>query len=302
MTAIVDSATSRDGLRLVTRHWSAASPLAAVLLVHGLADHSGRWEAVGEQLAAAGLDAHAFDLRGWGASDGESAWVEDWRRYHDDVEDRLAATRAAVPGRPVVLYGHSMGGLIALGYVLSGRPSPDLLVLSAPAVIDRAARWKHLVAPAAARLVPHTRFPNDIGAELLSRDPARQAAVRADPLVPTASTAGFGARFFAEQDRVRAEMADRGSNRPAIPTLVIHGLADPLVPAASSEPLARLPNVTRRTYDGIRHELHNEPEGPRILADVIAWIEARLGDSSLARAGDPVASGPVPTGDGPVTV
>ncbi|MES2209211.1 MAG: lysophospholipase [Chloroflexota bacterium] len=271
MPSTTDSATTRDGIRLLIRHWEAAAPRAGVLLVHGVGEHSGRYEEVGEQLSAAGLEAFAWDLRGFGASGGERAWVDRFDRFHDDVEDRLAATRAALPGRPVILYGHSMGGLIALGYTLSERPKPDLLVLSAPGIDDDLAAWKHKLAPLLARVAPRLSIPNGITPAMLSRDDDRQEAARTDELMLGASTAKLGAAAFAEQARVRA-----AASGLAVPALVIHGLDDPIVPARATEPLAALGIVTRRTYPGIRHELHNEPEGPAIIADVIAWIDDRL--------------------------
>ncbi len=86
-----------------------------------------------------------------------------------------------------------------------------------------------------------------------------------------ATTSRMGALGFAEQARVRDAVSSL-----TIPTLVIHGLDDPIVPARASEPLAALPGVTRRVYAGIRHEPHNEPEGPQIIAEVISWIDERL--------------------------
>ena len=277
MASTTDSATTRDGIRLLTRHWTASAPRAGVLLVHGLGEHSGRWEHVGDQLAAAGLESFGWDQRGFGASAGERAWVDRWSRFHDDVEDRLAAIRAVLPGLPVILYGHSMGGLIALGYCVSDRPLPDLLVLSGPGLDDNAPDWKHALAPLLARILPRLRIANGVPPEMLSRDPARQEAARTDPHMINSSTTAFGARFFEEQARVRA-----AASRLSIPTLVIHGLDDPIVPPRSSEALAALPGVTRRAYAGIRHELHNEPEGPQILADVIAWIDERLAEIPVA--------------------
>lgn len=288
MTSIVDSATSRDGIRLSTRHWVAGTPgdgtrtrhwpdeapRAGVLIVHGVGEHAGRYEEVGAQLGAAGLETFSWDLRGFGSSGGERAWVDRFDRFHDDVEDRLAATRAALPGRPVVLYGHSMGGLISLGYALSDRPKPDLLVLSAPGIDDDLAGWKHKLAPILARVAPKLRIPNGIAPDMLSRDETRQEAARTDALMVGASTAKLGAAAFAEQARVRAAMATL-----SIPTLVIHGLDDPVVPARATESLADLPGVTRRTYPGVRHELHNEPEGPAVIADVITWIDGQLAGS-----------------------
>jgi alpha-beta hydrolase superfamily lysophospholipase len=282
MPSTTDSATTRDGIRLLTRHWEAEAPRAAVLLVHGLGEHSGRYEEVGARLAGAGLETFGWDHRGFGASGGERAWLDRFSQFHDDVEDRLAAVRAAVPGRPVILYGHSLGGLISLGYAIArDRPSPDILVLSAPGIDDNAAAWKHRLAPILSRIAPRLRIANGIPDTMLTRDPARQAAAAGDPLMLRSTTAGFGARFFEEQARVRASAASL-----AIPTLVIHGLDDPIVPARATEPLAAIPGVTRRAYAGVRHELHNEPEGPQVLDDVIAWI-----DQQLARTGAP---GPEP--------
>jgi alpha-beta hydrolase superfamily lysophospholipase len=278
MPSTTDTASTRDGIRLLTRNWGTESPRAAVLLVHGLGEHSGRYEHVGEQLARAGLETFGWDHRGFGASAGERAWVDRWSRFHDDVEDRLAAARAAVPGSPSILYGHSMGGLIALGYALADRPRPDLLVLSAPGIDDNIGAWKHSLARILARLDPRLRISNGVRPEMLSRDPARQEAARTDPLMLSASTTAFGARAFEEQDRVR-----EAATGLAIPTLVIHGLDDPIVPPASTEPLAAVPGVTRRAYAGIRHELHNEPEGPQVLADVIAWIDDRLAAAPTER-------------------
>ncbi|MBI3745439.1 MAG: lysophospholipase [Chloroflexi bacterium] len=271
MASTTDTATTRDGIRILTRHWSAETPKAAVLFVHGLGEHSARYGHVGDQFAAAGYECFGWDHRGFGASGGERAWVDDWSRFHDDVEDRLGAVRSAVPGRPVVLYGHSMGGLIALGYCVSGRPLPDLLVLSAPGIDDNLGAWKRVAAPLLARIAPHLMISNGPRPDMLSKVPDRQREARGDPLMLDRSTVKFGALGFAEQVRVRG-----AASRLSIPTLVIQGLADRIVPARATEPLGAIPGVTRRTYEDVRHELHNEAEGPAIMADVIAWMDGQL--------------------------
>jgi len=149
--ARVDHVAARDGTSLLVRHWPVRSgePWATMLLVHGLAEHSGRYEHVGGWLADAGIDATGYDLRGFGASGGRRAWVDRWDRHHDDLEERLAEVRTAAGGRPVVVYGHSLGALIAAGYVVADepRPQPDALVLSAPAIGDSVARWRRATAP-----------------------------------------------------------------------------------------------------------------------------------------------------------
>ena len=269
-------ARSRDGLSLHTYSWPVpGTPRAHLLLVHGIAEHAGRYPHVGAQLAAAGIAVHAYDLRGFGGSGGHRAYLDRWSQYHDDLEDRLAEVRSVAGGLPVILYGHSMGGLVALGYVLAEppRPLPDLLVLSAPAVDASVPAWKRGLAPILARIAPRFALANAFTPGALSSDPAVDTAYRADPLAVHRTTARLGNELLREQIRVQAALA-RGGPLP-IPTYVVHGAADRVVPEWASRTLAR-ENVTRRVYDGLRHETHNEPSGPAVIGDTIAWIDAEL--------------------------
>ena len=113
MTSLIGRAVTSDGMELLTRHWPTADPWASLLLIHGLGEHSGRYEHVGEQFASAGIDTHAYDHRGNGGSSGRRGDIERWSQYHNDHGERLAAVRSTSGGRPVVLYAHSMGGLVA---------------------------------------------------------------------------------------------------------------------------------------------------------------------------------------------
>jgi alpha-beta hydrolase superfamily lysophospholipase len=277
MRSVTSSTTlieARDATPILVRRWSpAGTPWATVVLVHGIAEHSGRYERVGDWLSAAGLDVHAFDLRGFGGSGGRRAFVERWSLIHEDVADRLAAARGGAGGRPVVLWGHSLGGLIALGYCVAdaSRPLPDALVLSAPAIDANVAAWKRIVAPVLSAVVPTLEIPNGFAPGLLSRDPAVDEAYLADPLNWHRTTTRFGALSFREAARVRAALG-----RLAVPTFVYNGDADRLVPPASSEPLEALPNVTRRTWPGLRHETHNEPEGEAVIGAAVAWLRSVL--------------------------
>jgi acylglycerol lipase len=275
--AIVGAARTRDGLELRMLRWSAAgTPRAHLLLAHGIGEHAGRHAHVASRFALAGIETHAYDLRGFGASGGRRAYVERWSDYHDDLEDQLAAAREAAGGRPVVLYGHSMGGLIALGYVLADppRPAPDLLVLSAPAIAAIVARWKRDLADVLGHLVPRLTIPNDLPAGGLSRDPQVETAYRSDPLNLHRTTARLGMELFHEQARVQAALGRMGAL--PTPTYVLHGSDDPIVPLSSSASLERRENVTRRVYPRLRHEMHNEPEAPAVIDDTTGWIEKSL--------------------------
>jgi len=273
-TSTTSFAPARDAAQILVRRWlPTVTPWAHVLLVHGIHEHSGRYEQVGAWLASAGLDVTAYDQRGAGASDGRRAWIRQWSDIHDDVEDRLAAVRAIASGGPVVLYGHSLGGLIALGYCVADppRPLPDALVLSAPAIDSTAPRWQHALAAVLDRVRPTFTLMDTFDGSLLSSDAGVGEAYRTDPLAFHGTTARLGAELFREQRRVRA-----AASRLSIPTFVYHGDADPIVPVAATEPLARIPGVTRRTWPGLRHETHNEPEGEQVVAEAVAWLRSVL--------------------------
>jgi alpha-beta hydrolase superfamily lysophospholipase len=257
----------------LVRDWAPeGEPRVYVVLVHGLGEHSGRYARTGDLLAEAGYHVRGFDLIGAGGSGGRRWDIDDWSRYHDQIGTHVDWARSH--GKPVVLMGHSMGGALALGYALSDRTKPHLLILSAPA-LGGGAGWQRALAPIAGKLAPTLSIPNNFDGELLSHDPAVGEAYFADPLVSTKSTCRLGAKLFEEMDRLNRDLG-----RLDLPTLVIHGGDDRLVPTASSEPLAGLDRVERKVYDGLRHETLNGPEGPQVAADIVAWVDRQLEDLS----------------------
>jgi alpha-beta hydrolase superfamily lysophospholipase len=287
-----------DGTTLRTLHWAPqGDPWAVALVVHGLGEHAGRYGTVAGALTAAGIDVYAYDHRGFGGSAGVRAYVDKFSQFHDDLAERVLAARAACPGLPLVMYGHSLGGLITTGYVLSGRdlPMPDLLVLSAPGLDAEQPAWKKSLAKILTGITPKMKLANGLAKGGLSRDPAVEAAVDADPLCINTSTVRFGAEAFAEQERVQAAIA--GISAMPMPTYVFHGSADPIVAPAASAILEGKGNVTRRVHEGLRHECHHEPEHEQVLAEVVAWIRANT-DAPAAAPTDPV---PTPAGE-PVPV
>lgn len=275
---VAGTARTRDGLELRTLRWPAdGDPRALLLLIHGIAEHAARHAQVATRFAQAGIETHAFDLRGFGASSGRRAYLDRWSQYHDDVEDQVAAIRAVSGHLPVVLYGHSMGGLIALGYVLAAaaRPEPDLVVLSAPAIAANVALWKRSLADVLGRLTPRFEIANDLPPGGLSHDPQIELDYRSDPLNYHSTTARLGMELFHEQARVASRLAQIAAL--PLPTYVLHGSDDEVVPVSSSASLEDRENVTRHVYAGLRHEMHNEPEAAAVIADTIAWIQMQVG-------------------------
>ena len=260
--------TMPDGATLLTHEWlPLEAPWLRLVLAHGAAEHSGRYERAGQQFADAGIAVRAYDHRGHGGSSGRRGDAERWTDLTGDAGRMVADVRAAGDGAPVALMGHSMGGLIVLDTVLSGAAEPDLLVLSTPAIGDALPRWQHVVAPLIARVRPTMTIANAWDGAALSRDPGVASAVTADPIHLEGATVRLAAGGFGAQDRVNARLGEL-----EIPTLVTHGSDDPLVPPRTSEPLADIPGVTRVTYPGLRHETLFEPEGPQVTADIIAWL------------------------------
>jgi alpha-beta hydrolase superfamily lysophospholipase len=272
---------TRDGLSQLQRRWHlvddqaggvaqrGAPPKAAVLLVHGIAEHSGRYEHVGRYLAERGFDVLAFDSRGHGQSGGRRGHVEHFTDHLDDVEDLIVERRQL--GAPVVLIGHSLGGLISASYMVSGRPQPDLLVLSAPALDADLPRWQRLAAKALARIAPRLFVKTRVDPSILTRNEEVQAAYLADPLRVGGSTARLGQESFAAMAETSASI-----DRITVPTYVLHGGDDRLVPPSASRPLADLPNVTYRLWPGLRHECFNEPERDDVLAEVVDWLDTQV--------------------------
>jgi alpha-beta hydrolase superfamily lysophospholipase len=256
----------------VIRSWvPAGDPAARIIAVHGIAEYSGRYEVLGELLAAAGFEVHCPDLFGFGESGGtRRAYVEEWNDYFDQVQAHIEQAAGGKPETPVVLLGHSMGGLIALGYLLSERPQPDLAVLSAPALGGGAA-WQKLLAGPLAAVAPTLAVSNKLDGSLLSRDPEVAELYFADPLVITSTSARLGSYMFKAQNAALESL-----DRLRVPTLVMQGGADRIVSPASTAVLADLPTVERRLYPKLRHEIFNEPEGPDLVAEVVDWLRRQL--------------------------
>jgi acylglycerol lipase len=276
VTPSIGATQVADGTNLRTLHWPAdGEPVAVALVVHGLGEHGGRYDSVADAFAMAGIDTHGYDHRGHGGSGGRRNHVERWAQLHDDLAEQVLRLRADHPALPLVLYGHSLGGLVCTGYVLSSepRPLPDLLVLSAPGLDDELPSWKRSLARMLTGVVPKLRISNGLPPDGLSRDPGVRTRADADPLNSSSSTVRFGAEAFDEQDRVNAVLAT--IDAMPVPTYVFHGSDDPIVPLRASAVFEGKGDTTRHVHEGLRHECHHEPEHEHVLAEVVEWIGSR---------------------------
>ncbi len=271
------SIVTADGLTLHTQRWTPdRAPAALVLLVHGYAEHCGRYEHVARAFVDQGAAVYAYDQRGYGRSEGRRAYVDRFDQYLADLALVGQDVQDRTPDVPIFLFGHSMGGLIALLYVLTRSPSLRGLLLSAPAieVNPDLAPLLRKIAQVLGRFfptLPTVRSPQ--GA--ISRDPAVLEAAQNDPLNYHGRTL---ARTGAELLRAGTEAQGR-LHEVETPFLVVHGTADPLASPVWSKRLyerAAAPDKTLRFYDGLYHETFNEPERDQVLDDLTTWLGDRM--------------------------
>ena len=259
---------------LYRQAWTVEDPVGAVVLVHGAHEHGGRYRHVAERLAAAGYATHAVDHPGHGRSPGRRGNIGSMAVAVDGVAELVRLAADQHPGVPLFVYGHSLGGLIALQY-LTGTPDARVAgaVISAAALDTSTANAvQRTVAPLLSRVLPDLGVLT-LDAEAVSRDPEVVRDYRTDPLNHTGKMV---ARTGAELMATALAMPRR---LPSLtkPLLVLHGTADRLVPLAASEVVrahAGSPDLTVTTYEGLFHEPHNEPEKDDVLADVVAWLDA----------------------------
>jgi acylglycerol lipase len=253
----------------------SSSPKGVVVLVHGLAEHSGRYTHVGEYLAARGWVVHAFDHRGHGRSPGLRVHVDRFDDFIDDTAAVLEAARRRHPGLPVFLLGHSLGGLIALLHALAHPEALAGAAVTSPSLGAhpslRPSRAKRAVARLLSALAPRTLFRTGLDPRGLSRDPEVVRAYAADPLV----SRSVSARFYTEAARAMAE-AQQQAPRLAVPVLVMASANDAIADAdATRRWVAAAPagRVEAVFYDRLAHELLNEPEREEVLARLEQWLE-----------------------------
>lgn len=250
---------TNDGGELFWRFQPArVEPRASLLLVHGLGEHSGRYQPFFEFLAGHGVDCWGYDHRGHGLSSGERGTVDSFNVLLDDLDLMHRRVLKQRPGQPLILMGHSMGGLIATAYLLERSLKPDLFVLSGPAIVPT-------LDPEAPTIDP-TR---------LSKDPAEQQKYLDDPLILRERVQeSLYLRLF---DGLMM-LPDREAEIDR-PTLLIHGDDDPLCSWEGAQAYVEAGSsgdVTVKIYPGGRHEMLNETNRDEVMADVWAWLQARL--------------------------
>jgi len=262
------------GVELYRQQWLPdAEPRATVVLVHGVGEHSGRYERLVGPLTDAGYAVYAYDHRGHGRSSGPRVHIDRWEQYRSDLATHLAYVAEQAPGSPTVLYGHSMGSLVVLDYLLDRRDGLAGAVISGAALEPAGVGSPALIriARVLSKITPRFSMSLGIDPTSLTRDPEALAAYAADELIEPRATMRWGTESLDTVERIK-----RGMHTIDLPMLVVHGGADPLnMPAGAQALYAALPNPdkTLHVYPDVHHEPHNDLDHEQVAADVTAWLQ-----------------------------
>lgn len=270
---VLDQQTMADGQILRRRSWPLPDARQAVLLVHGLGEHSGRYLHVAAWFRARGFDVRSYDQRGHGLTQGPRGAL---RRDDDLLSDLTAVYTEYASGRaqPPLLLGHSMGGLVTARAVLDGRVTPGALLLTSPALRSWATPALRKLAHGLTSLLPNLPLGNGLKTDQLSRDAAVVAAYRADRLCFGRITPRLANFIFSAGDACVAD-----AHTLAVPTLLLVASADTLVDPAGSTDFAAAAWATRqlttRHFAGFYHELMNEiqPARTQVMKQMGDWLD-----------------------------
>lgn len=267
MATVSGKIKSFDGTELFFTKDLVDGAKAVVLIVHGLAEHLGRYDWVTGKLNEAGFNVYRFDHRGHGKTEGPRGFVKDFHEFVDDASFMVDVIKRENPDLPVFVLGHSMGGLVvscfgakypgkAQGIIISGGITHTSEALEGTRALD-----------------PMMMLPNSLSA-LVSSDPEVVKAYEADPLILKETTAGLFAQMYEGVEWFKANEKNFTD-----PCLILHGGADQIVAPVNSELLYQNISSTDKElkiYDGLYHEIMNEPDKEKVLQDICSWIASRV--------------------------
>lgn len=273
-----------SGGELYFQTWQPAGEMiAALVVVHGFGEHSNRYHNLVNHFVPRGYAVHAFDLRGHGQSAGQRGYIEPWTDLREDVAAFLRLIERDETPAPVFMLGHSFGGVVALDYCLHADQLPDGLICSAPVLGEVGipqVLWR--VAALLDRVWPRFSLDNGLRDTDISRDVEVIRALRADPLRHKRGTARLAIELRRAVAGVHAHAA-----RLRTPLLIVHGTADRVADIGGSRAFIKAAGSADkelREYAGGYHELFNDLEKERVLAETEAWVERRVGAARRRRA------------------
>lgn len=266
-----------DGTNLHVYSWNGLkAPKGVICLVHGLGEHAGRYTHVAQALTDAGYEMLGFDLPGHGKSDGKRGSTGSYEKLMEHISRLLSEAHRAYPGLPRYLYGHSMGGNLALYYLLRQKPAVQGAIITSPGLQpgQTVAPAKLFLGKIMCRLAPQFTMSNGLDLMNLSHDPQVIQVYQDDPLVHDKISAEMGINMI----RNGAWIIDHAAECK-VPLLLMQGSADHLVPPTATQSFAEKAtgcSLTYKIWDGFYHETHNEPQKSQVLQTMIDWLDQQV--------------------------
>lgn len=264
-----------ENIRLQLFDWPVESPQAVIALVHGQGEHIGRYKHLAEWYNRHDIAVVGMDLQGYGRSEGRRGHARDLDALLDDIGLLLQETRQRYPQVPLFLYGHSMGGNLALNYVARRQPALHGLIATSPWIrlSFEVPALKVLAGRLLRRFMPTLTLPTGLTARFISQDPAVVQAYQSDPLVHNKISAAAGIILLES-----AGWLDKYAGEFPVPLLLLHGTGDKIISApATKEFFGRVTgDITHQEWPGLYHELHNEREQEEVFQYTLNWIKAHL--------------------------
>jgi alpha-beta hydrolase superfamily lysophospholipase len=262
-----------DGITLQGYHHPTASnPKAVITLVHGMGEHAMRYKHVAEYFSEHNVALVSMDHRGHGRSTGKRGHTPSYNALMHDLELLLQKTNEIYPGVPVILYGHSMGGNLVLNFLIRKKPVVKGAIVTAPylRLAFEPPAWKVKLGKLTAGIFPSLSQPTGLDTKAISRDETVVTAYEKDPLVHDKITSAFFVNVH-----FAGPYAIEHAKDIQVPVLLMHGTADRLTSAEGSKEFAsRAGNkVELKIWDGMYHELHNEPEKAEVLEYEVNWLK-----------------------------
>lgn len=270
----------QDGIGFYVQGWEpeGSAPKALIALVHGLGEHTGRYVHVGEAMTQAGYALAGFDLRGHGKSGGARGHSSSLEAYMQDIRQFLRLVGQRYPDLPLFLYGHSLGGVLTLAYAIQFGAGLKGVIVTSPGLRSALEKQKAklVMVRLLVMLMPRFTARSGLDPHKISRDPAVVQAYLSDPLVHDSASLAFGK---AGLDAV--ELCFARAREFPVPLLMLHGTGDEIAFSSGSEEFAQQVReaggeVTLKTWEGLYHELHNEPEKAEVFHVMIEWLDKHL--------------------------
>jgi alpha-beta hydrolase superfamily lysophospholipase len=266
---------TKQHIKLFAQSWAPEGEIKAVLaLVHGIGEHTGRYESVAMFLNREGYALVGMDLRGHGKSGGQRGHFS-FEDAMNDIDLLISQAQALFPGKPVFLYGHSLGGLLVLDYAMK-RPASSLkgIIATSPALgtANPVPAWKLALANVMKTINPSMTMNNDLDVTAISHNPDVITSYKSDPLVHPLISARLGWDLL----QTGPWLVEHAAEFPDIPLLLMQGNADRIVDPAATKKFAKKikkGNITFQLWEGGYHEMHNEPNRDEVFNLLVHWLD-----------------------------